>query len=82
MRFTRAARLGACRPKFQNNRLAGSSFYLRILIHFTVARFPVNPLPALVMTDDTRISDRSPTPPWAATDRYCGAIGRARIDTN
>ena len=41
-----------------------------------------NPLPALPAFSAGRISDRSPTPPWAATDRDCGTVGRVWIDTN
>ena len=45
-------------------------------------RTRVNPFPPLFLLDEKKISDRSPTPPWAAADRYCGTVGRIRIDTN
>ena len=42
----------------------------------------VNPLPALIIAQYDRIRRALPAPPWAAADRYCGTVGRARIDTN
>jgi len=41
-----------------------------------------NPFPPLLLSGNNRISDRSRTPPWAATDRNCGTVGRVRIYTN
>ena len=42
----------------------------------------VNPFPTLIMLSMIRIRRALPAPPWAATDRACGAIGRVWIDTN
>ena len=46
----------------------------------------VNPLPdprsPNSEREESEISDRSLTPPWAATDRDCGTVGRVWIDTN
>ena len=41
-----------------------------------------NPFPPPIPLEGIEISDRSLRPPWAATDRGCGTVGRVRVGTN